>query len=376
MGRHSANNKKKTASSLAGSTSNEVPERLRIELDARRKKRRRIVMTVLIALSVILAAIVSAGALWVNSLSNRMTMYDSEGNEIKISATARKANEPYTVLILGYDQDEWDTSRSDTIMLARIDEQLGKVWLVSIPRDLLVDIPGYGEDKINSAFMIGGPGLTVRTVEDLTDIPIHYYIGLELYGFVDVVDAMGGIEVDVPMDIEPGDEEWEQPISAGPQLLHGYEALWFVRTRYQFEDSDLTRVQNQQLFLKAVADQASQTPITRLLSVVSAVSDMVETNMSLVELGRMTRVLQSIGSENIYTATIPIAIEDPYLVVLEPDFTEFLRKLNAGEPLGEKKTVDESDDGEEEVPLYYLEDPDVTDISVDVRNGSDRSGLA
>ena len=334
-------------------------------------------MAALITISVLLAVVVTGGALWIGSISDRLDILDSEGNLVNLDLTNRKAEEPYYVLILGYDKDEWDSSRSDTIMLARVDEKLGKVWLVSIPRDLKVEIPGNGEDKINAAYNIGGPGLTVRTVEDLTGLPIHYYIGLELDGFVQVVDAMGGIEIDVPMDIDAGGETWEQAISAGPQVLDGYQALWFVRTR-EFEEGDLSRVHNQQIFLKAVADQASDTPITRLISLVNAASNMVETNMSLTELGRMTNQLRSIGSTNMYTATIPVDFEDPYVVAIEPDFTELIRKLNTGEPIG----IEELDEGVDQTSddHDYFEggtyNPVPTDVSIDIRNGSDRSGLA
>jgi len=378
MGRHSA---KKGASTAAAQTpQKEVPERLRAELTARRNKRRRVIFAILATISLLLAGVVAAGAFWIDAITDRMELLDLEGNVIDLELEDRLADEPYTILILGYDRDEWGSSRSDTIMLARIDEQKGKVWLVSIPRDIKVDLEGYGPEKINGAYSVGGPSLAVRTVEELTGISIHGYIGIELEGFVGLVDAMGGVEIDVPMYIEAGGEEWEQPIYPGPQTLGGYEALWFVRTRYQFEDSDLTRVQNQQLFLKAVADQASDTPVNRLLGVVSAVSNMVETNMNLLELGRMTRALRTIGSDNIYTATVPVIDDYPYLAVQEPDFSELMRRLMAGEPIGLDDRADSGDDtlgGEAgSASAHMTGAPRTADIRVDIRNGSDRNGLA
>ena len=333
-------------------------------------------MSILITFSILLAVVVAAGALWIWDITGDIKIVNSEGKKVEVELEDRLADEPYTVLILGYDQDEWDTSRSDTIMLARIDEQAGKIWLLSIPRDVKVNIPGYGTEKINAAFSIGGPELSIRVVEDLIGIPINHYIGLEMYGFVDLVEAMGGIEIDVPMYIEPGDEEWEPPIQPGPQVLDGWQSLWFVRARYQFAEQDLARAQNQQYFLQAVADQAARTPVTKLIGVVNAVSNMIQTDMGLKELARMANALRSVGSENMYTATIPTIWEEPYLELVQPDFNEMIRQFKNGEPIG--IDPDEIDEGEGQENNQFNNDENVVpaDVSIVIRNGSDRNGLA
>ena len=331
------------------------------------------VLSILITISVLLAATVAAGALWLASVNGRTSVVDAEGNKVDMDLAPKIADEPYTVLILGYDDDEWGTSRSDTIMLARIDEKAGKVWLLSLPRDIRVDIPGYGYQKLNAAFALGGPQLAVQTVEGMTDIRINHYMGMEMMGFVDVVDALGGVQIDVPFYIEAGGELWEQPIQPGLQTLDGWQSLWFVRTRYQFTDQDIQRTKNQQYFLKALAEQAAHTPITKIVSVVDAVSNMVQSDMNLVELVRMARALQSVGADNIYTATAPGEWQEPYLLLTEPDFGHLIRRLMNGMPIGEDE--DDAVEGsggfgpgaENLIPQL---------VSVDIRNGSSRSGLA
>jgi anionic cell wall polymer biosynthesis LytR-Cps2A-Psr (LCP) family protein len=117
---------------------------------------------------------------------------------------------PINVLILGSDTREGltpeeqaqigteadvDGERSDTIIFAHFDPRRDHAVLVHFPRDLLVDIPGYGQDKINAAYTVGGPDLTLRTVRELTGLPIHHFVEVGFVGFRDIVEALGGVEV-------------------------------------------------------------------------------------------------------------------------------------------------------------------------------------
>jgi LCP family protein required for cell wall assembly len=311
----------------------------------------------------------AAGLWWLDSVSDNLMIVDALGKKVDLDLAKPVYAEPYTVLILGYDIDEGGTSRSDTIMLARIDEREEKIWLLSIPRDVRVDIPGYGYQKINAAYAIGGPQLAVETVANLTGIEINHYVGIELEGFVGLVDALGGVEIDVPMYIEAGGGYREEPIEPGTQTLDGYQSLWFVRSRYQFADQDITRVANQQHFLKAVAEQASNIPATKLIGVVNAVSSMVQTDMGLVQLGKRATALRAVGGDNIYTATAPAVWVEPYLEVIEPDFTDLVNAFANGRPMGISPYGDD-DLTDEDIDIIPA------DVSVDVRNGSTRNGIA
>jgi len=123
-------------------------------------------------------------------------------------------------VLLGSDARAGETSRSDTVLIA---EAGG--GMLSVPRDTLVGIPGVGEDKLNSAFAYGGPDLTVRTLENLTEVPIDNYAVINFSGVEDVVNALGGVTVEVEQQIDVGIEGQKFSISPGTQGLNGAQAL-------------------------------------------------------------------------------------------------------------------------------------------------------
>ncbi len=150
--------------------------------------------------------------------------------------------------------------RTDTIMVLHRSSS-GKDVLISIPRDSYVAIPGHGHNKINAAFAIGGPKLLVTTIEQATGLRIDGFVKVGFAGFASVVDALGGVEICVPFDMD----DWRAGINlkAGCQVLQGPEALGFVRARYSDPRGDIGRAERQRQFLKAVMTQAL-TPATLL----------------------------------------------------------------------------------------------------------------
>lgn len=161
---------------------------------------------------------------------------------------------PVNILFLGSDKRPGENSRADTILLIRVNGQTKTISQLSIPRDTLADIPGYGEDKINSAYAWGGPALTIKTVEELTGLPIHHYVELDFSGFPAIVDSFGGVDIDVPKTIDsqyPQGVDWTQVhFDAGPQHMSGDRALVYVRVRYS--DDDFQRMGRQQQFMEAL----------------------------------------------------------------------------------------------------------------------------
>ncbi len=139
--------------------------------------------------------------------------------------------------------------RSDTIMVLHLPANGGPPVLVSLPRDSWVPIPGNGTSKINAAFAIGGPKLLAQTVETVTGLHIDHYMGIGFGGFVNVVDAIGGVRMCLPAAMV--DPKAGLDLKAGCQTLNGNQALGYVRTR-NFAVSDLQRVQDQRLFMKAL----------------------------------------------------------------------------------------------------------------------------
>ena len=140
--------------------------------------------------------------------------------------------------------------RSDTIMILHIPGNGLPAVLVSIPRDSYVDIPGFGMNKINAAYDFGGPKLLAKTVQNATGLEINHYMGIGFGGLVNVVDAVGGVRMCIPSNLN--DPASGLHLKKGCQNLDGAQALGFVRTRHLFATQDLQREQDQRVFIKAL----------------------------------------------------------------------------------------------------------------------------
>ena len=159
----------------------------------------------------------------------------------------------------GTDEDIGGSNRSDVIMLVHTDPRLQKAIVLSFPRDLWVDIPGRGFDKINSAFSGGleggGAQLVAKTVEELSGLKINHVLYVDLAGFQGIVQALGGVTMCIPTAMT--DPLTGLDVQAGCQTLDGYQALAYVRTRHQPCDliPDFARISRQQQFLRAVLNR-------------------------------------------------------------------------------------------------------------------------
>lgn len=194
-----------------------------------------------------------------------------------------------SILIMGIDENEKrkerETARTDALILATLNKDDKSVKLTSIPRDSLVYIPEVGrEDKINHAHAFGGTKATIDTVEEKFDIPVDYYVKLNFKAFVDVVDAIDGVEVDVPYEFKESDSHDKRDtihLYEGYQNLDGEEALAFARTRKK--DSDYDRGQRQLEIVDAIIDKAtSLTSILKYDDIIEAVGDNLKTNMTFM----------------------------------------------------------------------------------------------
>jgi LCP family protein required for cell wall assembly len=173
---------------------------------------------------------------------------------------------PQTILVIGDDRRKADVrqgnpTRSDTMILVRLDPHKGATAMMSLPRDLLVDIPGHGRAKLNAAFAMGEDALTLRTVRALLGIPIHHYVRVTFWGFREAVDRLGCVYVDVDRkyfnDNHPpnggGGAYAAIDVPAGYQKVCGQRALDYVR--YRHLDNDLVRAARQQSFLGEAKSQ-------------------------------------------------------------------------------------------------------------------------
>jgi LCP family protein required for cell wall assembly len=149
--------------------------------------------------------------------------------------------------------------RSDTIMILHIPAGGGRPVLVSIPRDSYVFIPGHGRNKINAAYAFGGPALLAQTIQTDTGLHINHYMNIGFGGFVNVVNAVGGVRMCLPAPIH--DQASGLNLNAGCQVLNGGQALAWVRDRHSFATSDLQREQDQRIFLAALLKKMTSTGV-------------------------------------------------------------------------------------------------------------------
>ena len=252
------------------------------------------------------------GAFFANALIDNKSDYKE--NEKKGLLVAR---DKATVMIMGVDERADDVGRSDTLMIATLDPEKNQAAILSVPRDTRVKISGHGFDKINAAYAYGGRQLTQKTIENLLNTHIDHYIKINIHGFTKIIDALGGIDIDVEKRMyyeDPWDDDGGLYIDLQPGMQHmdGKTAITYVR--YRDEEGDIGRIKRQQNFMKAVMDKlVSPTIIPKLPSIVSAVSDSVETDMSVSEILSFIGTLQEAKNNGLKSDMIPgkpVYIED------------------------------------------------------------------
>ena len=205
------------------------------------------------------AATATSILLYVEDIANALSHNDRLKNKVDRILAETEGGEPQNILIIGSDKrasEPEDPGRSDTAMLLRLDPDNDAIALMSIPRDLKVEIPGVGTDKFSSAFAYGGPKLTLQLVKEITGLPINHVVNVDYLGFVQAVYAIGCVYVDVDrryyhsnVGVPPSEQYAEINVKPGYQLMCGKKALQYVR--YRHTDTDLVRGARQQDFLSA-----------------------------------------------------------------------------------------------------------------------------
>ncbi|MFH8707219.1 LCP family protein [Streptomyces rubrogriseus] len=290
--------------------------------------RRRIKWTAITVVTVLVVTTVGT-YFWADSKLNR---------EVDLSKVIERpeAGEGTNYLIVGSDSREGMTAdqkkdlhtgsaegkRTDSMMILHTGDN-GST-LISLPRDSDVEIPSFvgsesGKEypgtgrhtKLNAAYAEDGPELLVRTIEHNTGLRLDHYVEIGFAGFANIVDAVGGVEMDIPQDIK--DKKSGADFKKGKQTLNGEEALAFVRTRYALAGSDLDRTKNQQKFLSALASQVA-TPSTvlnpfKLYPTMGAGLDslIVDKDMGLFDLASMFWAMKSVSGGEGTSMNMPIS---------------------------------------------------------------------
>ena len=209
--------------------------------------------------------------------------------------------ETLDVLVLGVDRrpsaGKGSASHSDTMMLVRVSPQTGTVKLLSVPRDLFVEVRPGVEDRINTAYLYGGTQRATAVMEDLTGIPIDRHAIVDFGGFEDAIDALGGVTLKVGEPIRLGIEGRRVYIPAGRQELDGLEALAYARYRGT-ACGDLDRIRRQQRLIAALREQAlGWNTITKLPGIVKVTHENVDTDLGIVQAITLGRALVGRGKD-------------------------------------------------------------------------------
>ena len=275
----------------------------------------------LIGLAVILAIVLAAGitvGLYVKSLDDAyqkrtvvtLNRTPSDGKRpAKVEGTGRN------FLLLGSDRRDPEEAklsgvygqRSDVMMLVHIPEDNSSAYIMSFPRDLYVDIPGKGKDRINAALAYGGVPLTVATVENYTGIPIDHVALIDFEGITGLVDTLGGVDVEVSKTFSVHGKNFTQ----GVQHMDGETALIYVRQRYAFADGDFQRNRNQQALLKGIVNKLlSRDTLSdplKLRDAIASISPFLTTDDALTSTTMLDvgLSLRSIRSSDLYFLSVP-----------------------------------------------------------------------
>ncbi|MCL2339881.1 MAG: LCP family protein [Actinomycetia bacterium] len=383
-----------------------------------RRSRAKTIRTVIMV--VFLAAVVAfCGALAVYKLIleprwNDAMHMDASGNVTDFSSgvyegiyTPPVDNSPFYVLLLGLeDYQTNDVGRTDTIILVRVDPGKKQIAMISIPRDLRVSIPGNGSNKINSAYTWGeiqhtnftlghastdnsGVALAVQTVSQFAGVDIAYSVLVDFNGFKDLVNAMGGVTVDVPVRIDDP-EAGDMVIEPGVQTLNGDQAMCFVRSR-RFPNGDYQRQADQRTFLQALATQILSSDPATIVAAVDSLTQITHTNMTVNEIMGLATTFRGLQASDIHTYTVPATSQDidgiSYEVVQQSAWQSLIGQINAGNlpstadaglsdyhmgvtPDGYAVTNGSSDNG------GILDGAQCAQFVVDVRNGWGIKGAA
>ncbi|MBG0828019.1 LCP family protein [Planomonospora sp. ID67723] len=330
-----------------------VPRRDRRSARSARSRRRNLIVAG--ALSAVVLA--GSGAAW--SLPNYAA---SKIGSVDAGVPGSQSTGAMNILLVGVDKRDNLTrkqqnqlklgresgQRTDTMMVIHLSEDHRKITVVSLPRDTWTTVPGKGDHKINAAYQLGGPKLTTRTVQNATGLTIHHYVEVNVLGFINVVDALGGVSVCTPVAID--DPKTALQLQPGTYSLDGVKALAYARTRATAR-SDLDRIDRQQQVISALLSQAlsgdTMTNPVKLARFVDTTLGTLRVDDALREnLLGLADQLKSVSTDDVAFATVPIADVDYRTPTGEsavlwdkPAARELFRRIAADEQLtGPSKT--------------------------------------
>lgn len=323
--------------------------------DRRRKKRKRIALSALAAVLVLALGGVGMAFAYINQIESNFSEDITPEVQEALEKPADYDGGTFYMLLMGTDKSKereegeyaGDTFRSDSMILTRVDPENKKVTMVSLHRDTETEIEGYGVQKLNASYAFGGPAGAIKAVSQMAGVPISHYAEINFDGFKDVVDALGGIEVDVPMEID--DKRAGGHVDAGKQTLNGDQALILCRARHAYDeygDGDRYRAANQRLVLGAIAKKILSSDVATMASTIEALSQYVTTDFKIADILALANSLQGLDpSKDIYSAMEPTISEyrnETWYEQLDVEaWNTMMNRVKQGLPPTETDQVDE-----------------------------------
>jgi polyisoprenyl-teichoic acid--peptidoglycan teichoic acid transferase len=258
---------------------------MRMEKHTRRKKRKWPKI-----LGIVLLLFIVAGGIYGYSIYHSLnkavetmhTPIERDKSSKRTKDIEFKEREPFSVLLLGVDERKNDKGRSDSMIVLTVNPEAESVKMISIPRDTLTEIVGRGtNDKINHAYAFGGVGMAMDTGEGLLDIPVDYYVQVNMEGFKDIVNAVGGVSVNNDLNFNHDGFSFPE----GQLTLSGKEALAFSRMRYEDPRGDFGRQLRQREVIQGVIREgASVSSLWNFDNIFDALGNNVKTNLTFDEM--------------------------------------------------------------------------------------------
>jgi LCP family protein required for cell wall assembly len=276
----------------------------------------------LTAVAVLLVVALATGGVYAYTINRSLTknitrqdtLPDDSPTGSGLSPRPSRADEARGTLnyvLLGSDSRDPENSangRSDSILIVHLNAKRNRAYIISFPRDMYVNIPGHGKNKINAAFSFGGPKLTVTTLESLLNVRMDHIALVDFEGFIQLTDDLGGVTVENKTAFKSHGYTYPK----GEITIRGAEALWFVRERHHLPGGDLARAENQRNVLKAIVQKglsaSTMADPVKYLAFVSGVAKHLTVDSSLTDAEiRSTAMSVHLTENHVYLLQAPLS---------------------------------------------------------------------
>ena len=320
-------------------------------------KNKKILQRILITIGIILAVGIAVGAIVFNTLPQFNKVND---DQLSATLTREAPGDPFYMLLLGIDKseiranvlgegDDYHNYRADTIILARVDPKTPRLTLVSIHRDTLVNLGTHGQQKINAAYALGGPSYMTKVVSEFAGVPISHYAEIDFDGFMGIIDTLGGIDVNLPIDVI--DEQYAMGnLKAGEHHLSSEDALFLARARHAYDaygDGDSYRAANQRMIITAIIKKVLASNPSQWPTLINDMAQYVKvdpglTSQTILSLAWQMQDLNT--STDIYTGMEPTTSKYTnniwYEICNVPAWQTMMKRVNEGLPPYENDSQD------------------------------------